>query len=86
MYIFLSYYYRNTIIKITFTDCDWQTVQIVSKCINIILVVYIDVSLRDGALAEVYLISTIQMQLRFEIIDTNFAVFFLYSEGGSMIT
>lgn len=54
--------------------CDWQqTVQIVrSVHINIILVVYIDMCLRNGALAEVYFISTTQMQFRFEMIDTNF--------------
>lgn len=39
--------------------------------------VYIDVGLCNGALAEVYLISTIQMQFRFEMIDMNSAVSFV---------
>lgn len=69
----LSKYNKNYIYR-----CDWQTVQIIRIVhINIILVVYIDVGLCNGALAEVYLISTIQMQFRFEMIDTNFAVSFV---------
>lgn len=68
--------------------CDWQTVQIVrSVHINIILVVYINVSLRSGVLAEVYFISTTQIQFHFEMMNTNFVNFlFCTSPIGSMIT
>lgn len=60
--------------------CDWQTVQIIrSVHINIILVVYINVSLRSGVLAEVYFISTTQIQFHFEMMVTNFVnSLFLY--------